>query len=148
MSTFGLMLSSAIFAGAGWTSLRFVIWNSVVAIISLYIAGRATGHLSGVTDRNIGLWHGIATFGMCFVSTIVVLSVLLRTTAPYSARAGSTMVAPNVLSVAVGSSWVLWCAMILGFIGAAIGGSHAAGRNVGAVHKTTVEQQPDIRRVA
>jgi hypothetical protein len=94
------------------------------------------------------LWHGIATFGMCFVSTIVVLSVLLRTTAPYSARAGSTMVAPNVLSVAVGSSWVLWCAMILGFIGAAIGGSHAAGRNVGAVHKTTVEQQPDIRRVA
>jgi hypothetical protein len=148
MSTFGLLLASAIFASAGWTSFGFMIWNAVVAIISLYIAGWATAHLAAVTDRSIGMWHGLVTFGMCFISTILVGRMLLLTAAPYSAQAATNhAVAGNLMAVAVGGGWTLWIAMFLGFIAAAWGGTQAAEGNVAMLTRTPVEQ-PDIHRVA
>jgi hypothetical protein len=145
MSTFGLMLSSAIFSSSGWTSLGFTIWNAIVAIIALYIAGRATSHLARIADRGIGAWHGLITFGMSFIATVLVLGVALSTAAPYSMRAaGNTNVAGNLIGVASGGGWALWCAMFLGFIAAAIGGSQAA--DLGAIR--TVEPPAEIRRVA
>lgn len=147
MSTFGLMLSSAIFSSSGWTSLGFTIWNAIVAIISLYIAGRATSHLARVTDRNIGMWHGLITFGMSFIATILVLGVALASAAPFSrAAAGNTNVAGNLISLASGGGWALWCGMFLGFIAAAIGGSHAAASDAGVTR--TVEPPTEFRRVA
>ena len=147
MSTFGLMLSSAIFSSSGWTSLGFTIWNAIVAIISLYIAGRATSHLARVTDRSIGMWHGLITFGMSFIATVLVLGIALATAAPFSrAAAGNTNVAGNLISVASGGGWVLWCGMFLGFIAAAIGGSQAAAENTTITR--AVEPPSELRRVA
>jgi len=147
MSTFGLMLSSAIFSSYGWTSLGFVIWNSIVAIISLYIAARATSHLARISDRSIGMWHGLVTFGLSFVATALILGLALATAAPYSIRAaGNTNVAGNLISVTASGGWALWCAMFLGFIAAAIGGSQAAAANVAAMH--AAEPPAEIRRVA
>jgi len=146
MSTFGLMLASAIFASAGWTSLGFVIWNAIVAIISLYIAGRATAHLARLTDRSIAMWHGLVTFGMCFVCTALLLGIALLTAAPYSAQAASrNPISGNLIAVAASGGWALWIAMFLGFIAAAWGGSHAAGP---VAVRTVEEEQSGIRRVA
>lgn len=152
MSTFGLMLASAIFASAGWSSLGFVIWNAVVAIISLYIAGRATGHLAAVTDKNIGMWHGLITFGMSFLASVIVLGIVFLTAAPYSSAPGAATGSSNavlgrdLISVASTGGWALWCAMIFGFIAAAMGGSQGARENV--IERPAEVEQPNLRRVA
>jgi membrane-associated HD superfamily phosphohydrolase len=146
MSTFGLVLSSVIFASAGWTSLGFVIWNAVVAIISLYFAGRAAAHLARISDRNIGMWHGIVTFGMCFVATVLIAGIATLGAAPYS-RAAATNAgsATGLLAVLSGGGWALWCAMAIGFAAAAFGGMTGATENPPA---TRTEAPGEIRRVA
>jgi len=147
MSTFGFLLSSAIFASAGWNSTGFLIWNTIVAIISLYFAGRATSHLAAISDRNLGAWHGIVTFGMSFVATVLVLGIALGSAAPYSQQAAANSnVSGNLISVAGGGGWALWCAMFLGFIAAAIGGANAV-RPL-AETRTQSEADAGIRRVA
>lgn len=150
MSTFGLMLASAIFASAGWSSLGFMIWNAVVAIISLYIAGRATSHLAAVADKGIGMWHGLITFGMSFLASVIVLGIVFLTAAPYSGAVGTgtsnATLGRDLISVASTGGWALWCAMILGFIAAAMGGSQGARENV--IGSPAEVEQPNLRRVA
>ena len=146
MSTFGIVLSSVIFASAGWTSLGFEIWNAVVAIISLYFAGRATAHLARISDRSIGMWHGVVTFGMSFFATVLVLGITTLAAAPYSrAAAVNAGSAGGVLGVLSGGGWALWCAMVVGFAAAALGGMQGASENPPAVR---TEAPGEIRRVA
>jgi len=80
MATFG-SLGAAIFAGVG-SSEGIKIWMTILAIISLYFAGHVAGRLSGAADRNVGMWNGLITFGMCFAS-VLVLGIALATASPY-----------------------------------------------------------------
>jgi hypothetical protein len=149
MMTFGVTLASAIFSSSGWTSTGFAIWLAVVGIISLYFAGRATGHLARVTDRNIGMWHGLVTFGMSVFATILVVGITVLTAAPYArAAAANTMRPAGMLGTLSSGGWALFLSLLFGFIGAAIGGAHAAQSNRNAVAPGTTAERPDIRRVA
>ncbi len=141
MATFGA-LGLALFASAGWSATGMEVWMTVLAIISLYFAGRAAGQLANVTERNSGIYQGLITFGMSFFATVLVLGIALATTvAPTGREAAVTRY--DLLSVAANGGWALFVALFLGLIAAAIGGSHAVPRT-----RATVTERPDIRRVA
>ena len=123
MATFG-SLGAAIFAGVG-SSEGIKIWMTILAIISLYFAGHVAGRLSGAADRNVGMWNGLITFGMCFAS-VLVLGIALATASPYVVGAAGPRTARlNLVGVAAHGRWGLFIALFLGFIAAAIGGSRA-----------------------
>ncbi len=142
MATFGA-LGAAIFASVT-NAAGLKVWMVVLAIISLYFAGRTAGHLANADDRNIGLYHGLITFGMCVFTTILILGMAFLTAAPY-ARTATTNTSVSYDLVRVGSQggWGLFVALILGFIAAMIGGAHAAPKAI-----KRGDERPDLRRVA
>ena len=82
-SVFGL-LGMAIFASAAnpeatrpvsGMGVGIGIWSIVLTIIAMYVAGRETGRLAGVTSRHDGLVHGMIMFGLS-VMAILAITVL------------------------------------------------------------------------
>ncbi len=141
MATFGA-LGAAIFADAH-SPAGMVVWMTILGIISLYFAGRSTGRLAEVADRNTGMYHGLITFGMCVFSTVLVLALIWGSTVGGTAQTASTVNRWDVVSVAGRGGWGLFIALFLGMIACASGASHAVRRP-----PATVTERPDIRRVA
>src|SRR5579884_3136424 len=121
------MLSEAIFAsssnpsspGTG-TAIGMGIWAIVLTFISMYIAGRVTGHLSNLQERMARIEHGMAMFGLSVLA--VVLMVVLSGIA-LSGNAGTTTApqGPYMMTVFSSISWVGFACLFLGWLGA-IGG--------------------------
>ena len=143
MATFG-SLGGGIFADGGY-AVGMIVWLTILAIISLYVAGHASGVLSRVRDRSTGLFQGLITFGMCVFSSILVLSLVwgAGTTAGASQTAGA-VTRWDVVSIAGTGGWGLFCALFFGMLAAMGGGSQAASRQM----MTEVIERPELRRVA
>jgi hypothetical protein len=152
--TFGV-LGTAIFASAvnpasahpvSGMSAGIGIWLVILSIIALYFGGRAATALSGATDRHIGMYHGLVTFGVSVFTSIVVGAMLLgSTTLAPATRAASAGPATVSDYVATAGYW-LFVALLLGMIAAAIGGSQARKKEPGEL--ATAETEPGIRRIA
>jgi hypothetical protein len=143
MATFGA-LGAAIFASApNGTGLR--VWMTILTIISLYFAGRASGRLVNTTDRNIGTYQGLITFGMSVFTTVLLLGIAFLSAAPYSrAAAATTRVSGDLVSVGASGGWYLFVALFLGMLCCVAGGSQSVPRA-----KATVTEHPgEARRVA
>jgi hypothetical protein len=140
MATFG-SLGGAIFADAGHAA-GMVVWMTILAIISLYVAGHASGVLSRVRDRSTGSYQGLITFGMCVFSTILVLSLTWASTTAAGSQTGITRW--DVVNVAGTGGWGLFCGLFFGMLAAMGGGSRAAN------DQTTAEviERPELHRVA
>ncbi len=141
MSTFGA-LGAVIFASAG-NLTGMIVWMTILGVISLYFAGRATGRLAGVVDRNIGMYHGLITFGMSVFATILVLALAYGSTVGGTARVAGTLNRWDIVGVASHGGWGLFVSLFLGLIAAGIGGAHAVTPST-----VTATERPDIRRVA
>ena len=138
-STFGL-LGAAIFASAGnpnaavpttpGLSIGLEIWMVILSIIALYFAGKTSSKLLfRATDRNLGMYHGLVTFGMSVFATIFVISMSL-VGAVATTRLGG---------------W-LFAAFVLSMIAAALGGMHGVGS--AATPAPSQERTTSTRNVA
>jgi hypothetical protein len=146
-TVFGL-LGTAIFASAanphaappvGGMSLGISVWSVILTIISLYFAGRVTGHLAGIGNTRDGVVHGMIMFGLSMTSAFVILALA-------SASMGATAIAgPHsayVLKLFSDLGWSGFVATFLGWL-AAMGGAATGTR---MIVSTVVPQQ--ARRAA
>lgn len=130
--TFGV-LGMAIFASAAGRqaaqpstgmSIGVGIWTVVLSIIALYFAGKTAGRLSGVVDRNLGVYHGLVTFGMSIFASVLLFSLAIGSS---SMGVNATRLsAPKLISDLSTGGWWLFIALLLGFVASATGGSHGA----------------------
>jgi len=142
MATFG-SLGGAIFADAG-NVIGMVVWMTILAIISLFLAGHASGVLSRVRDRSTGLYQGLITFGMCVFSSILVLALIWAGATAGGSQTAGAITRWDVVSIAGTGGWGLFCALFFGMLAAMGGGSQAANRQM----LGEVIERPEIRRVA
>jgi hypothetical protein len=148
-TVFGL-LGTAIFASAanphaaqpvGGMSLGISVWSVILTIISLYFAGRVTGHLAGIGNSRDGVVHGMIMFGLSMASAFVIVALA-------SASLGATGVpGPHSAYVLNLFSDLGWSGFIGAFLGwlAAMGGAATGTR---ALVSTTVQQQQQSHRAA
>ena len=129
-STFGL-LGTAIFSSASnpqagvptnpSMSTGLQVWMIILSIIALYFAGKTSSKLLA-RDGNLGLYHGLVTFGMAVFSTVLIIAIsMIGTTAVATARAGNL-----ATYISAGGEWWLFVAFVLSMIAAAVGGLHGA----------------------
>jgi hypothetical protein len=113
------------------------IWLVVLSVFALYFGGRAARRLSGASSRAIGMYHGLATFGLSIFAALLIASML----------AGSvvTTVQSGLASMlAAGSGW--WLFLTLGLSGLAAITGGLSGEPVKA--QVTVERPSDLRSAA
>jgi hypothetical protein len=155
-ATFGV-LGTAIFAGAAnpnaaqpvtGMSAGIGIWMLVLSIISLYVAGRTAGHFSGSTARNEAWYYGLATFGLCIFTLILVTAMTMGAAVTPTTAGKVAAAAPSTVGsiIATGGFW-LWITMLLGGLAAMWGSSNAIGslRTPATVHDI---RDRDVRKVA
>jgi len=131
-SIFGL-LGEAIFASFAnpnvahtvtGMSVGMAVWAIVLTIIAMYVGGRITGDLAGLTVRGQGAIYGTIMFGLAVIATILVVVM------GGSALSGDTGVAggvhsPYMLTVFADIGWAGFLALLLGWFGAMGGAVHA-----------------------
>ncbi len=103
-------------------SVGIGFWLAILTAISMYVAGRETGRLAGVTTRADGLTHGMAMFGLSIMGFIVLVSL-------GSVAGGGTLpgrATPYVLTVFANLGWIGFVSLILGWLGAMFGASQGA----------------------
>jgi len=135
-STFGL-LGAAIFASASSSSTAvpatsgmstgFQIWMVILSIIALYFAGKTSSKLlRGAADRNLGMYHGLVTFGLSIFSTILIVALASSgSTVVYTGAMSGRAAAMNMATLISSSGeWWLFVAFVLSMIAAASGGIH------------------------
>jgi hypothetical protein len=141
MATFGA-LGAAIFANASG-ALGPAIWMTILGILALYFAGRTAGHLAAVPDRDTGLYHGLVTFGMSVLATVLVLALALGSTTGNTGQAANQMSRWNFAHILGAGGWGLFLSLFLGMLAAIAGGMH----NVPA-SRTSAAERPEIRKIA
>jgi len=132
-SVFGV-LGEAIFATAAnpnavhpvtGMSVGMGVWAVILTIIAMYVAGRVTGHLAGVTTRHDGLVHGLTMFGLAVVATIII--TILGGTSLSGAGVNGTAHSQYILGVFAGAGWIGFVALFLGWLAAMGGASQSSG---------------------
>jgi hypothetical protein len=114
-------LGVAIFGSArsaAGSNLGLGIWSIVLTAVAMYIAGRETGRLAGLTGRYDGLVHGMIMFGLSVTAAVILTMSGRILTSGIQAGAG-----PYVMGV--GAGWITFVALFLGWLGALVGASSA-----------------------
>ena len=62
-------LCLAIWAGSPNLNVALSVWGIILTIIAMFVAGRATGQLAGVTNSHEGTVLGMTMFGLAVAST-------------------------------------------------------------------------------
>ena len=130
-SVFGL-LGAAIFSsaapvgnitagstGIGW---GMGIWSIILTMIAMFVGGRVTSHLGGITNRGDGVVCGMTMFGLAVISTLIVVVL-----SGMAAGNGTAAAAPFVVSVFASIGWFGFVALFLGWL-CAIGGASSVRR--------------------
>ncbi len=130
-SVFGL-LGAAIFssaapggemiAGSTGTGVGMGIWSIILTMIAMYVGGRVTGRLAGVTNRGDGVICGMTMFGLAVMTTLIIVVL-----SGVASRNGTAAAAPFVVSVFAAVGWFGFGALFLGWLGA-IGGASSVRR--------------------
>ena len=105
-------------------SVGMGVWAVVLTIISLYIGGRVTGDLAGVTSRGKGVIYGITMFGLSVIATLLV-AILAGTALSGGAAETAGAHSPYMLSVFSDIGWFGFLCLFLGWL-AAMGGAGSA----------------------
>jgi hypothetical protein len=138
-SIFGL-LGMAIFASAAnpesaqpvsGMGVGMGIWSIVLTIIAMYVAGRETGRLAGVTSRHDGLVHGMVMFGLSIMA-ILVITVLGGNSLTGGAGIQGSSHSQYLLNLSAGLGWTGFISLFLGWLAAMFGASSGAGSKVEA----------------
>jgi hypothetical protein len=102
------------------------IWAIVLTVIAMYVAGLITGRLAEVSTRNEGAAHGQAMFGLSVLGALIL--TLLAGVGMTTAAAGVSSPVAHVVNTLAGMGWATFVALLLGWLGAMMGGSMAVRR--------------------
>jgi hypothetical protein len=152
-SVFGL-LGMAIFASVANPSAErpvtgmsagMGIWAVVLTIIAMYVAGRETGRLAGVTSKHDGLIHGMIMFGLSVVAALVItiLGGMSLSGSPVGSESAHN---PYMLTVFADLGWIGFVALLLGWL-AAMGGAASAARSRTSGLRTSTPESEASRRL-
>ena len=127
-SVFGL-LGAAIFSSVGNTanpstgiSVGMGIWSVVLTMIAMFVGGRVTSHLAGVTNRADGAICGMTMFGLSVLSALVIVVLC-----GVASGNGAAAAAPFLLTVLAAVGWFGFAALFLGWL-CAMGGASSIRR--------------------
>jgi len=131
-SVFGALGFDIFFASAGRNGaggdIGMEIWGVILTIIAMFIAGRVTGTLAGITDQQEGLAHGMVMFGLSVVS--VLLLVMIGGSAANTTAAGALATMHGyAIELFYSLGWSLFIGLFLGWL-AALGGVSTAHRQL------------------
>ena len=128
-SVFGA-LCLAIFAGSDSVGLAMSVWGIILTIIAMFVAGRATGRLCGVTEAREGVLQGMIMFGLAVTSTLVVVVLGGMAFGGNMAAAGTAGTAHiSLLGFFSDFGWAMFVGLFLGWL-AAIGGASSAHKEL------------------
>jgi hypothetical protein len=122
------------------------IWMVVLSIIALYFAGKLAGRLTGSTTRNMGMYAGLVTFGMCIFTAALLTALTLGSTVGGTTGIGYVSATRLADILTTGGYW-LFVALVLAMFSAAMGGIHGAQRGL-LVTAATTRTTPEERRAA
>jgi hypothetical protein len=158
-ATFGI-LGVAIFASATnpasanpvgpGISAGVGIWMVVLSIIALYFGGKLAARLSGANTKNVGMYAGLVTFGMCIFTSVLITALTLGSTVSGATGIGYASPVRVADMLTTGGYW-LFVALVLGMISAASGGIHGSlsGRSTSGTATTSGRTSfPEERRAA
>jgi hypothetical protein len=119
------------------------IWMVILSIIALYFGGKLAAKLSGAFTRNLGMYAGLVTFGMCIFASVLITALTLGST--ISGTTGIGYAGPTRLAdiLTTGGYW-LFVTLVLGMISAASGGIHGAW----TAGRAPLDRTGDARRAA
>ena len=108
------------------------IWAIILTIIAMYVGGRITGDLAGVTARGHGAIYGTILFGLAVIATVVIV-VMGGTALSGDTGVQGGVHSPYMLTVFADIGWAGFLALLLGWLGAMGGAVHAVKSAVGRV---------------
>jgi hypothetical protein len=144
-----LALGIAIFGGSaaspasGTMATGISIWQGIVTLFALYFAGRTAGRLCGTGNRNIAMYHGLVTFGMCIFSAILT-AVLILAPAEIANAGNASVSLLTVRHLFTEGGYALFAALFVGGFLAASGAASEAKHNAAP----PVERPSNLRSVA
>jgi hypothetical protein len=124
-SVFGA-LCLAIFANSASLGIALSIWGIILTIIAMFIAGRSTSELAGITNSRDGAMHGMIMFGLAAISGVVIVAI--GGTVLGFGQIGGTLHS-SVLGVFRDFGWPLFVGSFLGWL-AAMGGASSAHKGL------------------
>jgi hypothetical protein len=141
-SVFG-MLGLGIFSGSAnpnaaepIAGMGMAIWGVILTIIAMFVAGRITGQLAGITNSRDGAVHGMVMFGLSIAAALVL--VVIGGNAFGSTQVDGSTHSAYVLTIFSDLGWALFAALFLGWL-AAMGGASSAHKEI--AHRMTLQQQ-------
>jgi hypothetical protein len=125
---FGLFIDGLVGGSNPWS----IVWYLVTMCISFYVGGRSAAQLSDIADRDICILHGLATWGLATVATLLIEGVvwfaaLLKTPLPVAATIGWGLTALY--------GGTIWGGALLGLCASYFGG-------VGGIPRLAVQGSP------
>ncbi|HTZ76151.1 MAG TPA: hypothetical protein VMB47_19710 [Candidatus Aquilonibacter sp.] len=112
-------------------------WSILLTIIAMFVAGRTTERLAGITTAREGMFQGMVMFGLSVTAALLI--VLIGGNAFGNTAVGAGPHNAYIIDLFTYLGWTLFVALFLGWLGALFGASTA--------HKTlpartaTVQQQ-------
>jgi hypothetical protein len=120
----GMSLFSDVSGSRIGVSVGMGIWAVILTIVAMYVAGRATGHLAGVSTARDGLIHGVVMFGL---SVMIALGVTALAGHSIDVNAATAVGArsPYLLGIFADLGWFGFLSLFFGWL-AAMGGATAS----------------------
>ena len=115
-------------------NLGMAVWSVILTIIAMFVAGRVTAQLAGITNSRDGMLHGMVMFG--FSVAAVLLIVVVAGSAFGNTQFGGNTHNAYLLGVSADLGWGLFASLFLGWL-AAMGGASTAHREFS---RTAVQQ--------
>jgi hypothetical protein len=114
-------------------------WSIVLTIIAMFVAGRTTGRLAGITTSREGMLQGMVMFGLSVTAALLI--VVIGGNAFGSTAVGVGPHSSYVIGVFTYLGWTLFVALFLGWL-AALGGASTAHKQLPTA---AVQRQQQVR---
>jgi hypothetical protein len=117
-------------------SVGMGVWAVILTIIAMFVGGRVTGELAGISNARHGMMQGMIMFGLSVAAALLIVTMggnAVDTTAVPAGTAHSSY----LLTVLADLGWTTFVALFLGWL-AAMGGASSAHREP---RQTVVQQR-------
>ena len=117
-------------------STGMAIWGIILTIVAMFVAGRVTGQLAGITNSRDGMVHGMVMFGLSIAAAILLVTIGGASAFGNAPVEGATH-NPYVLTVFSDLGWMSFVSLFLGWL-AAMGGASTAHKEI--THRVVQQQ--------
>lgn len=114
-------------------------WSIILTIIAMFVAGRTTGRLAGITTSGEGMLQGMVMFGLSVTAALLIVVIGGNAFGSTAVEAGPH--SSYIVGVFTYLGWTLFVALFLGWL-AAIGGASTAHKQLPTA---TIQHQHQVR---